>query len=418
MKLPKINLSRFFIWLGVLLILVLSLYLRFYQVENVFSFGWDQGRDAFAVREILQGKLVLEGPQAGGQFHLGPVYYYLLAPFFLLTNYDPVGAVYFNILAYVFNFLVVYYVFYKINGRKFALLAGFLYAFCRYWINGAQVPWNVSLVPGVATLIFYFYYQVISRRINYLPLLAFFTGLFFHFHFTAIFLSIIFLPILFFLPKTKVSLKYILISIPLFVVWFVPNIINTFYSSHIEAFRYSDFLKNYFIGFHFRFLLHRLPDSLIEFQPFVSYSPLDNLKYIYPLIFLVLTIWQKNKDNIHQAVVSISWLLGPLIGFTLYGGPISDYYFYLTLPAVLLIFLKVNIKLVSLFPGKLTLVIACLWLIYFFQKNTSGLWQKPLIGGLNSQKLSVKEAITNDVVIPYHENEIRSYLYMIWTEKK
>ena len=76
-------------------IVLIGMYLRFYKIEYIQSFGWDQGRDAWLVRDIINGKIVLNGPRTGiGHFHLGPLWYYLLVPFYLLTNLDPVGAIY------------------------------------------------------------------------------------------------------------------------------------------------------------------------------------------------------------------------------------------------------------------------------------------------------------------------------------
>ena len=67
-------------------LLLIGLYLRFWNIENSFQFGWDQARDAWKVRDILTGTLVLNGPRTGiGHFHLGPIWYYYLAPFYFLT---------------------------------------------------------------------------------------------------------------------------------------------------------------------------------------------------------------------------------------------------------------------------------------------------------------------------------------------
>ncbi|MCR4260991.1 MAG: hypothetical protein NUV69_00810 [Candidatus Curtissbacteria bacterium] len=61
-------------------IIAIGIYLRFYNYENEFRFGWDQSRDAWIVRDILEGQPVLKGPRVGvGDFYLGPAYFYLLA---------------------------------------------------------------------------------------------------------------------------------------------------------------------------------------------------------------------------------------------------------------------------------------------------------------------------------------------------
>lgn len=142
-------------WIFFIPILIIGLYLRFYHIEEVLSFGWDQGRDAWAVRDIIRGEYTLIGPRTGiGHFHLGPVYYYLLAPFFFVTNLDPMASNYFNILANIINFIILFVITKKIFNNNATLFVTLIYATSQY-LMGSRVPWNVTLMPGIATLIFF-----------------------------------------------------------------------------------------------------------------------------------------------------------------------------------------------------------------------------------------------------------------------
>ena len=47
------------------LIVLVGMYLRFYRIESVQSFGWDQARDAWKTRDIIKGQIVLNGPRTG-----------------------------------------------------------------------------------------------------------------------------------------------------------------------------------------------------------------------------------------------------------------------------------------------------------------------------------------------------------------
>lgn len=401
-----------------ILFFVVGLWLRFYQIEITTGFGWDQARDSFAVRDILQGKFTLVGPQTGiGHFHLGPAYYYLLAPFFFFSGLDPVGAIYFAVIAFAFNLGAIYYSFSKIASRKFALLVCFSFVFSRYWILAGRVPWNVSLLPGTACLTFYLYSQVASGKTKLLPLLFFVWGFLFQIHFAAIFLTVIFLPLFLFLPKTKKTLKYLVLSVMALGIWFVPNFLYVLEPRSIEYYRLRGFWQDYFLSFHARFLLHRLPDSLIEFEPLISYHPLSLLKYVYPVIFIFLAIGRKIVSS-RLFIISIFWLLGPLVGFTFYGGPISDYYFYLTLPAVLLIFWKVNLYFLRLFPLRLAGIILFIWSVWFVNQNINNIWRKADGEGLALQKQSVRETIKGGGTVHDQEGDIKYYLYIIWTKDK
>ena len=74
------------------LILLFSAFLRLYKIEDYMTFLGDQGRDVLIVYNILHGHLTLLGPTSSvGGFFLGPIYYYFMAPFLWIFNYNPVG---------------------------------------------------------------------------------------------------------------------------------------------------------------------------------------------------------------------------------------------------------------------------------------------------------------------------------------
>jgi len=80
-----------------LIILVIFLFFRFYRINQRVQFDWDQERDAQVIKEILSGHLTLLGPRVLGpdKFFLAPYFYYLLTPFYLLTNLHPRAIIYF-----------------------------------------------------------------------------------------------------------------------------------------------------------------------------------------------------------------------------------------------------------------------------------------------------------------------------------
>ena len=72
-----------------LLIILTASFLRLYKIGAYMTFLGDEGRDVIVAREILSGNLTLLGPRASaGDFFLGPIYYYMIAPFLFLTRYD------------------------------------------------------------------------------------------------------------------------------------------------------------------------------------------------------------------------------------------------------------------------------------------------------------------------------------------
>ena len=66
-------LKRYWIWV----ILLLSLIIRFYDLQSTQPFDLDEARDAWTIRAMVRdGIFPVVGPIASvGQLHLGPLYY-------------------------------------------------------------------------------------------------------------------------------------------------------------------------------------------------------------------------------------------------------------------------------------------------------------------------------------------------------
>src|SRR5258708_2625696 len=85
---PRIPLSVITFLLSCLAYLAL----RLWNIQNSLYFIYDQGRDAVKLAELLRGQITLIGPTTGisGLF-LGPLWYYINVPGFLLTHGNPMG---------------------------------------------------------------------------------------------------------------------------------------------------------------------------------------------------------------------------------------------------------------------------------------------------------------------------------------
>jgi hypothetical protein len=75
--------------------------LRLWNLYDYSYFIYDQGRDAVKWSEIAQGELTLVGPTSGlAGFFIGPLWYYIGLPGFILTQGHPLGiAVWFILLS-------------------------------------------------------------------------------------------------------------------------------------------------------------------------------------------------------------------------------------------------------------------------------------------------------------------------------
>jgi len=129
-----------FVYLLLLIILSLGLFLRVYRVDQVLGFYFDQGRDALVIWDFWHnGKLFLVGPTTGiaGIFR-GPLYYYLIAPFYLIGGGDPVWPAIFLALISVLAIGLIYYLGQKIQNKATGILAALIASFSFYIILASR----------------------------------------------------------------------------------------------------------------------------------------------------------------------------------------------------------------------------------------------------------------------------------------
>src|SRR3990167_720587 len=126
-----LDLSRNYDKIILILILIIASFYRFYKIMDYMTFLGDEGRDVLIVYKILHGNLTLLGPTASvGGFFLGPIYYYFMAPFLWLFNYNPVGPA---IMVALFGIATVWLI-YKVGKEFFGPSAGVIAAgfFCNF----------------------------------------------------------------------------------------------------------------------------------------------------------------------------------------------------------------------------------------------------------------------------------------------
>src|SRR3990167_10509215 len=111
--------------------------LRTYRTADFLGFWYDQGRDALVIWDLWhKGKFFLIGPTTGIEgIFLGPFYYYLIAPFYLLGRGDPVfPAVGLGLITTAAVFLI-YRVTADYFNPKTGLLAAFLYGLSYHTVS-------------------------------------------------------------------------------------------------------------------------------------------------------------------------------------------------------------------------------------------------------------------------------------------
>ncbi|HUV71538.1 MAG TPA: glycosyltransferase family 39 protein [Clostridia bacterium] len=367
-------------WL-IFLIIALALGLRLYRLPSYMTFLGDEGRDALVWLRMTRGKLTLIGPQTSiGNMYLGPLFYYLMLPFYLLlgTAGPSIGMALFG----GGTTFLLWFVGKEWFSQKVGLLAAFLYALSPVAIVLSRSAWNPNIMPFFALLSVWGVWQFWQEG-NFIWLAA--EGVLLSFAVQSHYLGLLLVPFVgaFFiiklisLKKTKAKkLKKFLIHFALCLLAFVVLTILPLV--------WFD-LRHQFINYQAFYKFFSERQTTVDFK---AYKAIPNLWPLWQMLvsrFLtgknaVAGFWisvlllistafsvyldemkKKARENKQALFLICSWLLVGLIGMGLYKQHIYDHYFGFLFPTA---FLLVALTLEKIWElGKMGRVFA--FLIFF-----------------------------------------------------
>lgn len=317
-----------------LLIVILALFFRTYKVVERSDFSHDADLYSWIVKDIVINKhlrLVGQETSAPGIF-IGPLFYYLMVPFFLLLNMDPVAAVVPITTVGVLTVISYYFVFSKLFNNKVGLIASFLYA---VFLSSA-VQFDRTLAPSTLTnlwTIWYFYIIIMLTRGKFwvLPLLGILIGLIWHIHIALIpILSVIPLAIVLSkkLPDIRQVQRFTLIlfitSLPLIIFELKHNFQQTFSLYH----NFTVAREGAAGWYKFQIVLGMITKNInsLFFTP-QSFQITNN--FLFPSSILISALWlaKKNLIKLTELTVLYVWILAMVLFFSISPAPISEYYF-------------------------------------------------------------------------------------------
>jgi len=178
---------KFLVWGKKHLFLLLLLFYAFitrigYLWDNAIPFSFDHGKDSLAILDMLVNlspKFIGPWTSIPG-LYFGPAWYYLLAPFYLLTGFNPVGGA----VAMLALVLLQVFLAYKYLGKYEAVLI----ATAPLWFILSKSAWNPYPMTLISLVLLILLKK--ARAAGKLTLVsAFLLGLFasFGFHFSAAF---------------------------------------------------------------------------------------------------------------------------------------------------------------------------------------------------------------------------------------
>lgn len=146
-------------------IILLALFLRFWKLEELLIFTFDEQLEAFIVKNIVT---FYHLPAIGVSvapvgLHLSPFFYYLAAIPFVLGNLHPIswGVTAAFIGTFTTGFL--YYSTLKMFSKRIAIIASLLYASSFLMVMYDKHFWNVSPIPLVSIVVVYSLFQLIHE---------------------------------------------------------------------------------------------------------------------------------------------------------------------------------------------------------------------------------------------------------------
>ena len=320
-------------YLILIFILLVGLFFRSYQIVERFEFAHDGDLYSWIVKDIVVNhhiRLIGQLTSAPGIF-IGPAFYYLLVPFFILTKMDPIGTIYFSIIIGLVTMFSLYFVLSKLFKTEVGLIGAFLYAVLLSTVNTDR--WVVPTITTNLWVAWYFYTVIKISRGDYkiLPLLGILIALIWHIH-IALIPTLIAVPAAILFAKKIPNLKQITHFFITFFVTSLPLIVFEVKEGFGQTFSLIDNFTATRDGatglYKLTSVLNMVSKNItaLFFKP-QSFNPTFNT--IFVVIILLTSFWLIKKKVLlkKELAVFFIWIAGVIAFFGFSSSPISEYYF-------------------------------------------------------------------------------------------
>lgn len=358
----------------IILILVCAAILRFWRLEELTTFGGDLGYDLAKIKEILTGNFTLLGSPIGrfGEttLYLGPLYYYLQAPFITLTGFDSAGAALVTVLARLATTFLIYLATRQLFGLPAAIFAAIISTLSPYWVNYLGPPSQPYIIPTLVSLIIFLILKLKEATVNY-PIffaLGFLSAVTTNFHY----LGLITLPALVFFLIFRVKdfrVKHAISLAAGFILAILPII--------LFEIRNQFFLTNQFIKQANSGAFNLTPSQIIQkVQSALASMTADTLGFQLPipliLLLMPLLIFKalKNANSNSKPIIYFLVILPILniLAASLYFGELQPHYLAAAYPT-LFIFAGYLISLFKKAHRILPFAVIIIISFFLFSKN-------------------------------------------------
>ena len=330
MNIKKFLTTANLIFIGILL---LGIFLRFYQMKERFVYGHDHDLAFWIVKDILLNehpRLIGQETSTQGIF-IGPLYYYLQVPLFAIFRMDAIAEVVTSSLVGLFGIFTSYWVFSKTFDKRSGLIAGFLYAVSYIAVNNDREA--VPTMPVIIWSIWFFYSLDLilkGKQKKGFFLIGILAGLIWHLSIAlVIVLPLVVLAVI--LSKKRINLKWTIVGVIIVLILSAPLILFEIRHNfiQIQAFVRSltspqgDIYTGYSKFLRVFFLVNKNISIFIW-----NVGPLLTDKFVAIVLLTTAFILNLKKKmlNGNQGLLIFLWFVIYLLFFSIYSKTVSEYY--------------------------------------------------------------------------------------------
>ncbi|MFA6005467.1 MAG: hypothetical protein WC775_03185 [Patescibacteria group bacterium] len=314
-------------------LLLIALLFRIINFDQHVTFLGDQGRDARVIADIVTFRhFPAIGPTTSiGTVFLGPFYYYLVAPFLLLWNFNPVGLAY-GVLFYSIVGYLLAYVFVVKENRTAALVMLFMVGFSAVNIEFSRFSWNPNPLPIFSFLIVWLtalWWKKPSKIIVFT--IFFLYGFSVQLHYLSLMISpllatVLLTKLVFVKKRREIILNYAVATVG-FAAALFPLIWFDIRHGFINSKAFMGLFQQGSLANHSSYI-DRLRETLIAFFSHIFVVPLPYLLTVLVLIiFLGSSLWYIKKSRNIFFTINFLSIVCFLLMFALIQSPRYPHYF-------------------------------------------------------------------------------------------
>lgn len=340
-----------------LTLIIFAAFLRFFRIHELTEFLADQGRTGIVIYQAWIDKaLPLVGPPVLTGQHLGPFFYYLVFPSFVLSGFNPLGPALFMSLLGVLTVVFVFYIGNRMFGFWIGLFIGLLYAVSPALVAQARTLWDPTPIPFFVLLVIVFFYKIYQeKKFRWFLMVGALLGILVQLHYPNVFfipLSLFFSLSIYFLHRS--AIKQI-------VGWSLLGIL-TFFATLAPFLVYE--AQHAFVDLREIALIFLLREEGTTTVPFFG-RVLDTTSRLFHTIFpfnqwltlllASLTIFVSLVKPRFWHIFFAGWLIVGIFAISLYRGTMFDHYLNFLIPVVFFL-LGFAIKTSQYFLNRNTLI--------------------------------------------------------------